>query len=231
MTKEAQRILVVEDDKSLRSSLTLSLKAEGYQPIEAASVAFALQQIDVSKPDLIILDLGLPDADGMDLIARLRSAGDLTPVIVLTARDHETSKVQALDLGADDYVSKPFGLAELFARIRSALRHRIQARGSAPIVQAGDLSIDLAQRRVTKAGEAVRLSRKEFDLLAELAMKQGHPVAHADLLHAVWGDHSADIRYLRVYVGQLREKIEADPQAPMLLLAVPGFGYKLASFP
>lgn len=227
MSKEALRILIVEDDKSLRASLSVSLKAEGYQIIEAASVAFGFAQAKEHKPDLILLDLGLPDADGMSLIVELRKAGVSTPIIVLTARDDEASKVKALDSGADDYVSKPFGLAELFARIRSAFRHGVQARGSAAIVHAGDVAIDLAQRRVTKAGVEVRLSRKEFDLLAELAINAGRPTPHADLLRAVWGDENADIRYLRVYIGQLREKIEADPENPSHILAAPGFGYKL----
>lgn len=227
MPKEAQRILIVEDDKSLRTGLALSLKAEGYQPIEASTVAFGLAQAAEARPDLILLDLGLPDADGMQLLKTLRAKGDSTPIIVLTARDDEESKVAALDQGADDYVSKPFGLAELFARIRSAFRHGVQARGSSPVVQTGDLSVDLAQRRVTKAGEEVRLSRKEFDLLAELSLNLGQPVAHADLLRAVWGEESADIRYLRVYIGQLREKLEADPEHPAHILAAPGFGYRL----
>lgn len=229
MTKEARRILIVEDDKSLRSGLALSLRAEGYQPIEAATVAYGLVQIGESHPDLILLDLGLPDADGMKLLTDLRDAGDSTPVIVLTARDDEASKVKALDLGADDYVNKPFGLAELFARIRSAFRHGVQARGTAPVVKTGDLTIDLAQRRVMKGEEEVRLSRKEFDLLAELAINLGQPVAHGDLLRAVWGDENADIRYLRVYIGQLRCKLETNLEQPVLVLAAPGFGYKLAA--
>ncbi len=226
MTKEAQRILIVEDDKSLRTSLTHSLRAEGYHPIEAASVAFGRLQVQESRPDLILLDLGLPDADGMTLLRELRAAGDATPIIVLTARDDEASKVKALDLGADDYVSKPFGLAELFARVRSAFRHRVQVRGSAAVVQVGDVQVDLAQRRATKNAVEVHLSRKEFDLLAELVIRQGQPVAHADLLRAVWGDENADIRYLRVYIGQIRDKIETNPQNPVLITASPGFGYR-----
>src|SRR5262249_21181746 len=153
--------------------------------------------------DLIILDLGLPDSDGMTLLAELRHAGDLTPVIVLTARGDEESKVKALDLGADDYITKPFGVPELLARVRSALRHGVQIRGAPPIVQTGGLEIDLARRLVRKRGKDVKLSRKEFDLLAELAAHIGQPVAHENLLTAVWGSADADIRYLRVYVGQV----------------------------
>ncbi|GAM99930.1 DNA-binding response regulator KdpE [alpha proteobacterium U9-1i] len=226
MPSDLQRILVVEDDRSLRSTLIATLKAEGYQTDEAGTVASARSAVARAK-DLVILDLGLPDGDGMEFLAGLRRAGDHTPIIVLTARSDEDSKVRALDLGADDYVTKPFGVAELVARVRSALRHGIQMRGAPPIVTAGDLEIDLPGRRVRKAGHEVKLSRKEFDLLAELALRVGAPVTHEDLLRAVWGSADADIRYLRVYVGQVREKIEDDPQHPKLLLADAGFGYRL----
>lgn len=227
MTSELQRVLVVEDDKGLRLTLTATLRAEGYFPDEAGSVFAARQQVSKNKPDLIVLDLGLPDGDGMILLADLRRAGDLTPVIVLTARGDEESKVKALDLGADDYVTKPFGIPELMARVRSALRHAVQMRGAPAVVLTGNLEIDLARRIVRKAGAKVRLSRKEFDLLAELAAHLGEPVPHEDLLEAVWGSRDADIRYLRVYVGQVREKIEDDAQQPTLLVADPGFGYRL----
>ncbi len=223
----SERVLVVEDDRPLRSTLVATLKAEGYLPLEAGSVSGARELLRESVPDLTILDLGLPDGDGMDLLAALRSAGALMPILVLTARGDEDSKVKALDLGADDYVTKPFGVAELLARVRSALRHRVQMRGSPPIVHAGLLEIDLARRIVVKRGEQVRLSRKEFDLLAELATHVGRPVPHADLLKAVWNSREADIRYLRVYIGQVRDKIEDDPQRPTLLIAEPGFGYRL----
>jgi two-component system KDP operon response regulator KdpE len=227
MATDLQRVLVVEDDKGLRLTLTATLRAEGYFPDEAGSVFSARQHIADQKPDLIVLDLGLPDADGMTLLAEMRAAGDLTPVIVLTARGDEGAKVKALDLGADDYVTKPFGLPELLARVRSALRHRVQMRGAPPIVRTGDLEIELARRVVRKKGQEVRLSRKEFDLLAELAVHIGEPVAHEDLLLAVWGSREGDIRYLRVYVGQVRDKIEDDPQCPALLIAEAGFGYRL----
>jgi two-component system KDP operon response regulator KdpE len=227
VTSDQQKILVVEDDKSLRLTLTATLKAEGYFPTEAGSVTSARQRIDQQRPDLIILDLGLPDQDGMQLLSGLRANRDLTPIIVLTARGDEDSKVKALDLGADDYVTKPFGVAELLARVRSALRHGVQMRGAPPVVRVGDLEIDLARRVVTKAGRDVKLSRKEFDLLAELALHAGRPVPHEALLQAVWGSPDADIRYLRVYIGQVREKIEDDPQKPHLLIAEAGFGYRL----
>ncbi len=227
MAAEAQRVLVVEDDKGLRLTLVATLKAEGYAPTEAGGVNNARQAFADKKPDLIILDLGLPDGDGMSLLKDLRRSGDLTPIIVLTARGDEESKVQAFDLGADDYVTKPFGVAELLARVRSALRHAIQVRGAPPVVSVSDLQIDLASRSVRKAGAEVKLSRKEFDLLAELAINVGKPVPHEQLLHAVWGSPDADIRYLRIYVGQVREKIEDDPQHPISLISEPGYGYKL----
>ena len=220
-------ILVVEDDKPLRSTLVATLKAEGYAPLEAGSVTAARQRMAERPVDLIVLDLGLPDEDGMSLLRELRAARDLTPIVVLTARDDESSKVAALDSGADDYVTKPFGVAELLARIRSALRHGVQLRGAAPLVRAGELEIDLAARRVSKAGREIKLSRKEFDLLAALAAEVGQPVAHERLLEHVWGSADADIRYLRVYVGQVRDKIEDDPQHPRLILSAQGFGYVL----
>ncbi len=227
MPTESQRVLIVEDDRGLRLTLAATLKAEGYTVSEAGSVNSARGAIAERRPALIILDLGLPDGDGMMLLTALRQEGDLTPVIVLTARGDEASKVKALDLGADDYVTKPFGVAELLARVRSALRHAVQMRGAPPVVQVGGLTIDLARRSATKAGADVKLSRKEFDLLAELAVNAGRPVPHEDLLRAVWGAADADIRYLRVYVGQVRDKIEDDPQHPTLLVAEPGFGYRL----
>jgi len=227
VTAAAQRLLLVEDDRALRSTLSATLKAEGYAISEAGAVTLAREHLRQQPHDLIILDLGLPDADGMTLLHALRKAGDLTPVIVLTARDDEAAKVRALDLGADDYVTKPFGTAELLARIRSALRHGVQMRGAAAAVTIGGVSIDLARRAVSKNGASVKLSRKEFDLLAELTLHHGEPVAHAALLKAVWGAEDTDIRYLRIYVGQVREKIEDNPQHPTLLLSEQGFGYRL----
>ncbi len=227
MTAEAQRVLIVEDDKPLRVTLAATLKAEGYAVSESGSVTSARQRVGEEAIDVVVLDLGLPDADGMSLLEEMRRAGNLTPVIVLTARDGEASKVRALDAGADDYVTKPFGVAELLARIRSALRHGVQTRGAPPVVQVADLEIDLGRRLVARAGRSIRLSRKEFDLLVELALSLGRPVSHEHLLEAVWGSPDADIRYLRVYVGQLREKLGDDPQQPLLVHSVPGFGYRL----
>ncbi len=220
-------ILVVEDDAGLRRTLAATLKAAGHKVVEAASGAEGLRWQAHHAPDLVLLDLGLPDRDGMDLITGIRARA-ATPIIVLTARDSEPAKVQALDLGADDYVTKPFSVPELLARIRAALRHGVQARGSLPVVTSGPLRIDLGARRVLRDGEIVRLSPKEYDLLAELAVRQGAPVRHGELLQAVWGSERADLHYLRVYIGQLRVKLEADPATPVLILAEPGVGYRLA---
>ena len=227
MTVNAQRILVVEDDRPLRTTLAATLRAEGHVAIEAASVAEARERLSEAMPDLIVLDLGLPDADGMVLLTELRAASDLRPILVLTARGDEAAKVAALDAGADDYVTKPFGVPELLARIRSALRHGVQVKGAPPIVKSGDVEIDFVHRSVRKAGQDVRMPRREFDLLAALALQQGKPVSHETLLKEVWGSADTDIRNLRVFVGQVREKIEADPSHPALLLSEPGFGYRL----
>ena len=218
-------ILVVEDDPSLNAALTATLKAAGYRPVPARTAAEGMRWFAHYAPDLVLLDLGLPDRDGLSVIGDIRARG-MTPILVLSARDAESMKVQALDLGADDYVQKPFGVDELLARMRAALRHGVQARGSAPVVRTGDIEIDLGLRRVTRAGEAVALSPKEYDLLCELALNLGKTVPHRDLLRTVWGSERADIQYLRVYVGQLRHKL-----GPDTVQAVPGVGYRLAEAP
>jgi len=215
-------ILVVEDDASLNAALATTLKAAGFRPVTARTAAEGLRWFAHYAPDLVLLDLGLPDGDGLGVIADIRTRSQ-TPIVVLSAREAEAMKVEALDLGADDYVQKPFGVDELLARLRAGLRHAVQARGSAPVVRTGDLEIDLGLRTVMKAGEALKLSPKEYDLLAELALNLGRPVAHRDLLRAVWGSERADIQYLRVYVGQLRQKL-----GEALLLSEPGVGYRLA---
>jgi two-component system KDP operon response regulator KdpE len=215
-------ILVVEDDAALNAALTATLAAAGFRPVSARTAAEGLRWFAHYAPDLVLLDLGLPDRDGLTLIADLRARGT-TPIVVLSARDAEAVKVAALDLGADDYVQKPFGVDELLARLRAGLRHGVQARGSAPVVVAGDLSIDLGRRVVTRAGEGVKLSPKEYDLLAELALNLDRPVSHAELLRAVWGSERADVQYLRVYIGQLRQKLGAER-----LLSIAGVGYQLS---
>jgi two-component system KDP operon response regulator KdpE len=215
-------VLVVEDDPSLGSVLQATLTAAGYRPVPARTAAEGLRWFAHYAPDVVLLDLGLPDRDGLALLKDLR-ARSATPVVVLSARGDEAVKVEALDLGADDYVSKPFGVDELFARLRAALRHGVQARGSEPVVRTGELEIDFGRRLVTRAGRPLKLSRKEYDLLRELALDLGRPRTHAQLLKAVWGDEKADIQYLRVYVGQLRRKLGAG-----LLQSETGVGYRLA---
>jgi two-component system KDP operon response regulator KdpE len=223
MSEEAApaTVLVVEDDASLNAALEATLKAAGYRPVTARTGGEGMRWLAHYSPDLVVLDLGLPDRDGLDLIAEIRSRG-ATPILVLSARDSELMKVQALDLGADDYVQKPFGVDELLARIRAGLRHAVQMRGSEPVIRTGDLEIDLGRRTVRKSGEALRLSPKEYDLLSELALNLGRPMTHRQLLKAVWGSDVAEIQYLRVYVGQLRQKLGAE-----ILTSEPGVGYRL----
>jgi len=215
-------VLVVEDDPSLGAALAATLKAAGFRAVRARTAAEGLRWVAHYRPDVILLDLGLPDRDGLTVIRDVRARG-ATPIVVLSARDAEAVKVEALDMGADDYVAKPFGVDELLARIRAALRHGVQARGSAPVVRTGGLVVDMGRRTVTRDDKPVKLSPKEYDLLCELALSLGRPVDHRALLSAVWGSERADIQYLRVYVGQLRQKLGAD-----LVLSEPGVGYRLA---
>jgi two-component system KDP operon response regulator KdpE len=215
-------VLVVEDDPSLRGALSATLKAAGFRVVTAASAGEGLRWFAHYDPDLVLLDLGLPDRDGLAVIRDIRER-DLTPIVVLSARDAEAVKVEALDLGADDYVQKPFGIDELLARLRAGLRHGVQARGSAPVVRTGDLVIDMGRRLVTRGGELVKLSPKEYALLCELALNLGRVTPHRDLLRAVWGSERADIQYLRVYMGQLRQKLGAEH-----LTSIAGVGYSLA---
>jgi two-component system KDP operon response regulator KdpE len=214
-------ILVVEDDPSLNTALVATLKAAGYRPVSARTAAEGLRWFAHYAPDLVLLDLGLPDRDGLTVLRDIRATA-ATPIVVLSAREGEAMKVEALDLGADDYVQKPFGVDELLARVRAGLRHGVQVRGSAPVVRAGALEIDLGLRTVVLAGEPVRLSPKEYDLLSELALNLGRTLSHAELLEAVWGSARADIQYLRVYIAQLRQKLGAER-----IVSEPGIGYRL----
>lgn len=217
----AATILTIEDDPNLGAALAATLKAAGYRPVRARTAAEGLRWFAHYAPDLVLLDLGLPDRDGLLVVREIRAKG-ATPIVVLSARSAEVVKVAALDLGADDYVQKPFGVEELLARIRAGLRHAVQARGSQPVVRTGDVEIDFGRRTVTRAGEPLSLTPKEFDLLSELAVNLGRPVGHKALLAAVWGDERADIQYLRVFMGQLRQKLGAG-----LIRSVQGVGYEL----
>lgn len=221
------KILVVDDDPAIRRLLTRTLDRAGYTVVEAGDARGALNGRDIDKPDLILLDLGLPDRDGLELLPLLVRA-PAPAVIVLTAREATDEKVTALDLGADDYVTKPFDTAELLARVRSALRRAAKAAAERVVVGFGDSSIDLVARRVTRGGEELRLTPKEYALLAELARHPGRVLTHVHLLRTVWGPaHIDDVEYLRVTMRGLRRKLEPDPAAPILLRNEPGVGYRL----
>jgi two-component system KDP operon response regulator KdpE len=220
-------ILIVDDEPPIRRFLRASLAAQDYRVVEADTGAAALQQLAAEKPDLIVLDLGLPDIDGIELIRRIRQAG-ATPIVVLSVREDETGKVQALDLGADDYVTKPFGTGELLARVRAALRHRLLEQGEIPVFRLHDLEVDLVRRIVTRAGARVHLTPKEYDLLRLLITHAGKVLTHRQLLREIWGPaHVEDNDYLRSYVRMLRQKLEADPARPHLILTEAGVGYRL----
>ena len=226
MSAHKPRILVIDDEPQIHRFLGPALDAAGYEPVRADTAAEGLKEMARKPPDAVVLDLGLPDLDGKDALAKARAFYE-GPIIILSARDRETEKIDALDLGADDYVEKPFGVGELLARLRVALRHRLQDQGAEPVVTAGALTIDLVKRLVTRAGEAVRLSPREYDLLAQLVRGAGKVVTHRQLLTAIWGPaHEHDVQYLRVFVGQLRQKIEPDPAAPALIVTEPGVGYR-----
>jgi two-component system, OmpR family, KDP operon response regulator KdpE len=222
------RALVVDDEAAILRFLRPALVASNYEVASAGTVADATKTIATSVPDIVVLDLGLPDGDGREVIRQVRGWSDV-PIIVLSARDRETDKIEALDLGADDFVNKPFSVGELMARMRTALRHRIQRRAETPVVKVGDVEIDNVRHRVTRAGQEVKLSPKEFDLLSFLARHAGMVVTHKQILAAVWGAaHTEDTQYLRVYVGHLRQKIETNPDDPHVIVTEPGIGYRVA---
>lgn len=226
MSDHKPRILVIDDEPQIHRFLGPALDAAGYEPVRADTAAAGLKEIARKPPDVVVLDLGLPDLDGKDALIKARAFYE-GPILILSARDRETEKIDALDLGADDYVEKPFGVGELLARVRVALRHRLRDEGAEPVVRAGELTIDLIKRLVTRRGQAIRLSPREYDLLAQLVRGAGKVVTHRQLLTAVWGPaHEHDVQYLRVFVGQLRQKIEPDPSQPGLILTEPGVGYR-----
>ena len=225
MSAAPLRVLVVDDEPPIRKLLRMGLTAQGYQTLEAANGKAALDLLK-EAPDLIILDLGLPDTLGHDLLRAIRARNEGVPVIVLSSRGDEASKVQALDLGADDYVTKPFGMDELLARMRAALRHQLQTHGERPVFRLGDLSVDLVRRIVKVGTREVKLSPKEYDLLRVLVQHAGKVLTHKFLLGELWDDLT-DAQYLRVYVRQLRQKIEADPEQPQYILTETGIGYRL----
>ena len=222
------RVLVVDDEAAILKFLKPALGANDYEVATAGGVAEATKRIAAEGPDVVVLDLGLPDGDGKDVIRRVREWSDV-PIVVLSARDREAEKIEALDLGADDFVNKPFGVGELMARIRTALRHRMQRRLETPILKLADIEIDNVRHRVTRGGQEIKLTPKEFELLSCLARNAGRVVTHKQILTAVWGPaHTEHTQYLRVYIGHLRQKIEQDPDDPRVVLTEPGIGYRIA---
>ncbi len=227
MSEPGPRILVVDDEPQIRKFLRISLGAHGYDVVEAARGEEGIEKCATERPDLVLLDLGLPDVDGQEVVTRIREWSDV-PIIILSVRAGEAEKVAALDLGANDYVTKPFGIAELVARVRAALRPRRGQDNNTSDIVAGDLRVDLARHKVSVAGKSVKLSRREFDILRVLAQNAGRIVTHQHMLREVWGPaHENEFHYLRVYIGHLRQKLEDDPAAPRFISNEPGVGYRL----
>lgn len=225
MNANAIKVLVIDDEPPIRKLLRMGLSTQGYDIIEAPSGKVGLEKL-AEGPALIILDLGLPDIQGHDLLRMIRGRNESVPIVVLSSRGDEAGKVQALDLGADDYLTKPFGMDELLARMRAALRHQLQVQGERPVFRSGDLSVDLVRRIVKVGDREIKLSPKEYDLLRVLVQHAGKVLTHRFLLHELW-DELTDAQYLRVYVRQLRQKIEADPERPQFVLTETGIGYRL----
>jgi len=222
------RVLIIDDEPAIARALKPSLEGHGFKVATAVTGAAGLAQIEQFEPDVVLLDLGLPDVDGVDLAGRLREQTSV-PIIVLSVRDAEQDKIAALDNGADDYLTKPFGMGELLARIRVALRHAQDGSATAPdeVITVGAISLDAARHRVTVTGEEVHLSPTEFNLLQVLMQHAGKPVTHRTLLHKVWGpEYAADTQLLRVYIGQLRARIEERPERPAYVITEPGIGYR-----
>ena len=225
MTAAPLKALVVDDEPPIRKLLRMGLSTQGYEILEAPNGKTALELLACS-PDIVILDLGLPDIQGHELLRMIRGRNDAVPIVVLSSRGDEAGKVEALDLGADDYVTKPFGMDELLARMRAALRHQLQVHGERPVFRTGDLSVDLV-RRIVKAGDReVKLSPKEYELLRVLVQHAGKVLTHKFLVGELW-DATVDAQYLRVYVRQLRRKIELDAERPQYILTETGIGYRL----
>ena len=225
MSAAPLKVLVVDDEPPIRKLLRMGLSTQGYEILEAPNGKASLDLLS-QNPDLVVLDLGLPDMQGLELLRMMRARNEAVPIVVLSSRGDEVGKVQALDLGADDYITKPFGMDELLARMRAALRHQLQVHGERPIFRTGDLSVDLVRRIVKVADREVKLSPKEYDLLRVLVQHAGKVLTHKFLLGELW-DSLTDAQYLRVYVRQLRQKIEADPERPHFVLTETGIGYRL----
>lgn len=225
MSGPRAKVLVVDDERAIRRLLRMGLSAHDYDILEAADGRTTLELL-AHKPDLVILDLGLPDVSGFDLLKAIRARNEGVPVVVLSSRGDEAGKVEALDLGADDYVTKPFGMDELLARLRTALRHQLHVKGERPIFQVGDLTVDLVRRVVKVGGDEVKLSPKEYDLLRVFVQHAGKVLTNRFLVGELWNEFT-DPQYLRVYVRQLRQKIETNPERPHYILTETGIGYRL----
>jgi two-component system KDP operon response regulator KdpE len=226
MSERTPLVLVIDDEPQILRFLRTSLVANGYEVIEARTGAEGLALAQQKNPDVIVLDLGLPDCDGKDVLRKVRQASE-TPVLILSARDREADKVEALDLGADDYVNKPFGMEEFLARLRAALRHKLRQQGEAPIFRLHDLTMDIPRRIVKRGEEAIHLTPKEFDLLRLFVKHAGKVLTQRQILQEIWGPaHVSDTEYLRVYIGQLRRKLLATRENP-LIETEPGVGYRL----
>lgn len=226
MTTMAVRVLVVDDEPPIRKLLRVGLGTEGYTISEAVSARDAIARLEAEEPDLVLLDLGLPDMTGQELLRLWRAEGRTLPVVILSSRTDEAGIVQALEAGADDYVTKPFGMRELAARLRVALRHKLHQQGEKPVFRTGELTVDLVRRIVQVGGAEVKLSPKEYDILRVLVQHAGKVLTHRHLLKEVWGGNE-DVQYLRVYIRQLRQKIEAVPEQPFYITTEPGVGYRL----
>ena len=225
MSAAPLKIMIIDDEPPIRKLLRMGLSTQGYDILEAPNGKIALDLLE-QGPALIILDLGLPDIQGHDLLRMIRGRNDSVPIVVLSSRGDEAGKVQALDLGADDYLTKPFGMDELLARMRAALRHQLQVHGERPVFRSGELAVDLVRRVVKVGDKEVKLSPKEYDLLRILVQHAGKVLTHKFLLAELW-DSLTDAQYLRVYVRQLRQKIETDPERPQFVLTETGIGYRL----
>jgi two-component system, OmpR family, KDP operon response regulator KdpE len=225
MSAAPLKVLVVDDEPPIRKLLRMGLGKQGYEVLEAPNGKAALELLS-EKPDLVVLDLGLPDIQGLELLRMIRGRNEGLPIVVLSSRGDEVGKVEALDLGADDYVTKPFGMDELLARMRAALRHQLQVHGERPVFRTGELSVDLVRRIVKVRDQEVKLSPKEYELLRVLVQHAGKVLTHKFLLGELWDDLT-DAQYLRVYVRQLRQKIEADHERPQYILTETGIGYRL----